>query len=297
MAIYNANGTALVSAHELDGDFVTVAYDVDGESVFSTTVDYKDYSFSQVWASKGISSTQGFDIYDGKVFWVSKSRNSSADANCYVWNLSDGSQALGSEYITVYSWHGNNLCFDFPKLYASSAYTANCYINTMSDDFATATLTMTLAFNDGSIDCDACLDEDDKTILWTLGHSASSAYTSAPFYISKWDLDDLTDNGDGTYTPNLLQKVELPQPACFYFQGCKMHDGLLWFASGYAGSSSQAYVYAVNPDTGSYVYTIDCATTTEPEGVAWVEDNDVYGGYALYVGFAGMMLRKYEFAE
>lgn len=296
MAIYKSNGLPLTSAHELDGDSVIAVYDAEGTIVFSPSVNYKDYSFTQKWASKGISSTQGFDVYDGKVFWVSKSGNSSADSNCYVWNLSDGSQALDTPYITIYSWHGNNLCFNFPELYASSAYTPNCYINTLSDDFTTATLTKTLALNDGSIDCDACLDESDKTILWTLGHTANSSNPNAPFYISKWDLEHLTDNGNGTYTPQLLQKVELPQPVCFYFQGCKMHDGLIWFASGYAGSSTQAYVYAVNPNIGSYVYTIDCETTSEPEGVAWVSDNSVAGGYALYVGFAGMALRKYIFS-
>lgn len=296
MAIYDYESNQLNSAFDIDGEALTNAYDVEGNVVFNGGMpDYSNYSYTQKWASKGISNTQGFDIYDDKVFWVSKSGNASIPANCYVWNLSDGSQALDTAYITVYSGHGNNLSFDFPTLYATSAYTPSAYVNTMTDEFV-ATLTRTLVFDDGCTDCDACIDETDKTILWTLGHTASSSDTSAPFYISKWDLTDLTDNGDSTYTPTCLQTVEVAQPSnSYFFQGCRFHDGLLWFANGYSGSSTNAYVFAVNPTTGEYVYTINCNTMTEPEGVAWVSDASVVGGYALYVGFQGMMLRKYTF--
>lgn len=295
MAVCDVRGKALQSVYSQYGESISDAFDVYGEKVFQSGVDYTKYSFTQKWRSKGIGNTQGFDIYDGKVFWVSKSGDSTVPADCYVWNLSDGSQALSTPYITIYSGHGNNLSFDFPTIYASPAYPpSRVFVNTMDSDF-NATLTKKLVFNDGSTDCDACIDEFDKTILWTLGHTGNHTQTSAPFYISKWDLTSLTDNGDGTFTPALIQKVSTPQPICYYFQGCRMHDGMLWFASGYAGTDSDAYVYAVNPSTGERLYTIDCETTAEPEGLAWVEDSSAPGGYALYVGFGGMMLRKYTF--
>ena len=300
MAIYDVEGNSIESIYDAEGTSIETAYDVNGNIVFNggvtPTVDYSSYSYIQKWGSKSIGSTQGFDIYDNKVFWVSKSGNSSIDANCYVWNLSDGSQALSTPYITVYSGHGNNLCFDFPTLYATSAYTPHVYVSTMTNEFVD-TLTKTLYINDGCIDCDACIDETDKTILWTLGHTASASDRSAPYIISKWDLTQQTENGDGTFTPRLIRSVFAAQPEnSFYFQGCKFHDGMLWFANGYAGTSTGAYVFAVNPRTGAYLYTIDCETTAEPEGVAWVADSDVAGGYALYVGFQLMELRKYTFA-
>ena len=296
MSIYNVSGSALASAYGVNGSSIAIAYNISGERIFpSGVIDYTDYSYTQKWSSKGINNAQGFDIYDGKVFWISKSGNNSVPANCYVWNLSDGSQALDTAYITVYSGHGNNLSFDFPLLYATPAYPPSlAYVNTMSNSFA-ATLTKTLTFNDGSSDCDACIDEVDKTVLWTLGHTANSSDHSAPFYISKWDLTDLTDNGDGTFTPHLIQTVSTPQPASYFFQGCRFHDGMLWYASGYSGSSTRAYVYAIDPNTGTLLYTIDCNTTAEPEGIAWVVDESAPYGYALYVGFQGMALRKYTF--
>lgn len=302
MAIYDLEGNALSKLYNLNGEALSEAYDLNGNLLWTDTQpqpqepDYSNYSYFEQWASKGIRNTQGFDIYDGKVFWVSKQGNSSIPADCYVFALFNGSQALSKPTITIYSGHGNNLCFDFPLLYADSAYTPHVYINRIANDFLSATLEKTLYISDGSIDCDACIDETDKTILWTLGHTASPSDTSAPFLISKWDLTELTDNGDGTYTPSLLQTVETPRPEnSGYYQGCKFHDGVLWYANGYAGTSTQALIFGVDPDTGEVLHTIDCQTTAELEGVAWVEDENAVGGYALYVGFAGMALRKYTF--
>ena len=302
MYVYSLNGVSINDLYSINGIGLPSAYDENGNLVFnggspSYLVDYSDYEYSQKWASKGIASTQGFDIYDDKVFWVSKSGNGSIPANCYVWNLADGSQALDDAYVTIYSGHGNNLCFDFPILYATSAYTPHVYLNSVTNDFEFS-LIKTLYINDGCIDCDACIDENDNEILWTLGHTAPSSDTSAPYYISKWDLTQLTDNGDGTFTPRKIKTIETPQPVnSFYFQGVKSHDGLLWYANGYSGSGTGAYVYGVDPDTGTVVFTINCETTAEPEGVAWVEDENASGGYALYVGFQGMMLRKYTFSS
>lgn len=296
MAIYDISGTQLSNFRDINGELKSNAYDVNGNVIMTQSVDYTQYTFTQKWASKGISDTQGFDIYDGKVFWVSKNGNSTIPANCYVWNLSDGTQALDSAYITIQSGHGNNLDFgDYPTVYASTAYNPSVvYVNTLSSDYV-ATLTQTLTVDaDESWNCDACLDETDKNILWTLAHTAGSSDLSAPFLISKWDLTNLTDNGDGTYSPELLQSISIPQPSSsFYFQGVKMHDGLMWYANGYGGQ--HVYIRAVNPNTGVEVYTIDCETTSEPEGLAWVADESAGGGYALYVGFQRMLLRKYTF--
>lgn len=295
MSVYDKSGQTLSSVYSLSAS-IYKAYNIDGEVVFpDSTPDYSDYSYIQVWGSKDILA-QGFDIYDDKVFWVSKSGDETVPSDCYMWNLSDGSQALDTPYITIYSGHGNNIAFDFPLLYASPAYPpSRAYVNTMSESFV-ATLTKTLTFNDGSTDCDCCLDDTNTRYMWTLGHTANSSDRSAPFRISKWDLDDLTDNGDGTYTPSLIQSVMIAQPAnTYFFHGCRFHDGILWFMNGYSGSSTGCYVYGVNPTTGEYVYTIDCNTTAEPEGLAWYPDASAVGGYALYVGLAGGVLRKYTF--
>lgn len=283
--IYSKNGNSLNVAYNKDGSELDSAFDINGIQIYGDgTVDYDDYSFTQVW-SKTVSPAQGFDIYDRKVFWVSKSGNDTVPADCYVWNLGDGSQALESAYVTIYSGHGNNLAFDYPKVYASPAYNpSTVYVNTINADY-NFTLTQTLTFGN-LYDIDACLDEDDNSILWGLSHDG----VGTNLVVTKWDLSDLTDNGDGTYTPQLLQSVNTPRPSGNYMQGTRIHDGMLWFACG--SGSQRAYVYAIDPNTGEVMHTIDLQTNTEPEGLAWVLEN---GRYVLYVGFQGMMMRRYTF--
>lgn len=298
-SVYNKNGLELAYAYDKSGNVIHIAGDA---PIPEPSPDYSSYSYVQKWASKGISSTQGFGIYDGKVFWISKSGDSTIDSKCYIFNLSDGSQALASAYITAYTGHGNSISMDFPKMYSATAYSGGkVHISTFSNDYSTNVLDKTLVLPTATGDvtpygCDCCLDEIDKTILWSNHHTVPLTDRDTPGKIRKWDLTSLTDNGDGTYTPLLLADVPLAQPANSpYFQGCFMHDGILWYANGYSGTSSGAYVFGVNPNTGEYLYTIDCETTAEPEGVAWVEDSDAVGGYAMYVGFQGMALRKYTF--
>lgn len=299
MSVYSKNGNALNHVYRKDGSELAHAYDKSGNVIFSSDIpepDYSKYSYIQKWASKGVNNTQGFDIYGGKVYWISKSGDSSIPANCYVWDLVDGSQAFASQPITIYSGHGNSLDIVYPKAYAGTAYSpATAYENMLSSDGQAFTLSKKLDLSeDSTYGHDVCVDEDDTSILWSLAHTGAIG-TDAPYKLSKWNLTELTDNGDGTHSPRLIKSVTTPKPSAEYFQGMTMHDGLIWYASGYAGTSTDAYVYAVNPATGAVVYTIDCDTTAEPEGVAWVPDSEAVGGYAMYVGFQGMMLRKYTF--
>lgn len=287
--IYDIQGNTLVSAFNRNGNSLDSAYDIDGNQIFGSGVDYSKYSFTQKWASKGLTA-QGFDIYDGKVFWVSRSGDGDIPSRCYVWNLSDGSQAFSAPYVTIYSGHGNNVAFDYPKVYCSPAYPpSRVFENDVSADLQTFTLNKTLTFNDGTADLDCCIDENDKTIMWTIGHISGASTT---WIVSKWDLSDLTDNGDETYTPKLLHTNTTAQPTSNrYFQGIRHHDDMLWYNSG-AGGSTEAIVYAIDPLTGERKYLIHTDTNIEPEGLAWVEEN---GEYVLYVGFQGMMMRRYTF--
>lgn len=283
--IYGINGNAINNAYDVDGIGLNKAYDVDGNIVFTQgSVNYDNYSYTQKWGSKGITPAQGFDIYDGKVFWVKKSGDSTIPADCYVWNLSDGSQALDSAYITIYSGHGNNLAFNYPLVYCSPAYNpAKVYVNTF--DGNTFSLDKTFSFST-LYDIDSCLDENDTSILWGLSHDG----IGTELVITKWNLSNLTLNGDGTYTPELLNSVNMTRPSGNYMQGTRFHDSMLWFGCG--DGTQRAYVYAVDPYSGVIKHSIDMQVNTEPEGVAWQYEN---GEYVLYVGFQGMMMRRYVF--
>lgn len=308
MAIYDYESNQLNSAFDIDGNTLTNAFDVDGDLVFNGGMpDYSNYSFTQKWASKGISSTQGFDIYDGKIFWVAKSGNASVDNAMYVFNLSDGSNALNTSYMTAYGGHANNVTFSdqfydeedvYPLVLMSTAYSDSpAYLNRISNEYV-ATLQVQYKFpvveniiNGGF---DVCYGEtNDVAYTASVFGSNSDASLGTHICIAKWDMTDLTDNGDGTYTPAFISSVNCDWH--YWKQGIKYHDGLIWLSSGYP--NYRAYVYAIDPSTGQTMYTIDCNTTTEIEGAVFYPDAEAVGGYALYVGFQGMMLRKYTFGN
>lgn len=296
--IFDINGSELFNAFAKDASPLDYAFDVTGNIVFepdAEQLDYTQYSYTEVWGEKNIPASQGFDIYDGKVFWVAKMGNDSIPANCYVWNLSDGSQAFSDPYVTIYSGHGNNLSFHPPHVYISHAYpyptASSVYINNVSDDLQTFTLEKTLTFNDGTEDLDCCLDEYNLNRLWTLGHISEESTT---WIVSKWNLANLTINGDGTYTPELLQTAYTAQPETNRnFQGIRHHDGMIWYCNG--NGAQRAHVYAINPTTGERLYEIDLETNAEPEGLVWRREQNAPGGWALYVGFQRMALRRYTF--
>lgn len=285
MAVYDANGNQLNAVYDAEGNSLDYAYDADGALIFSKEkhIDYTNYTYTTEWNSKGITA-QGFDIYASKLYWASVGNNNdSIPAKCYVWNINDGSQAFTDPYITIYGGHCNNLAFAYPYMYASTGYNpATVYVNRVVNDHL-FTLDKTLTFP-SLYDIDACIDEYDKSIMWAISHDG----IGTELVVSKWNLSELTDNGNGTYTPQELHRVNIPRPSGNYMQGTRMHDGLLWYGCG--NGTQRAYVYAVNPITGESMYTIDLETNTEPECVLWIGDN-------LYVGFQGMMLRKYTFGE
>lgn len=303
MPIYDADGTQLDAFYDSDGSELNYAYDAEGNTIYTKgdqpepitpSVDYTTYTYSQVWASKSITS-QDFTLYDGKVLWASKSGNASVPADCYIFDLATGDQIKKT---TIYSGHANSISVDFPILYASTGYTPPLvYINELTSDF-TATLVKTLYINDGCTVLDCCIDETDKTILWTHGKGGSSAETDI---VSKWDLTTLTDNGDDTYTPRLIHSVRTPKPETLfdqetmYFQGCTFHDGMLWYPTWYSGVTGR--IVAVNPSNGNVEYIISTGTTTEVEGVEFYPDAQAEGGYVMYMGFQGMMMRRYSFAR
>lgn len=290
MPIYDVLGNSVSSFYDKSSTKKGKAYDKDGIVVYESPVDYSSYKWTSQWGGKGISVPQGLDIYDEKVFWIRASGNTKT-AQMYIFDLSSGTQL---NIVNADTYHGNSISIRYPLLYAGSAYNpSRIYVNRMSADYS-AELEYTLLITDGTRDCNVCIGPEDDDVVWTLGHTADSSDLSAPFYISKWSLVNMTNNGDGTYTPELIHTTPTPQPSnSFYFQDSKIHDGLLWYASG--NGSSRAYIYGVNPINGDVEHTIDLETINEPEGIAFYPDENAYGGYALYVGFTGMSLRKYVF--
>lgn len=272
------------------------------------TPDYSKYNYIEKWESKGVGSTQGFDIFDDKVFWVSKSGNGSSDNKMYIFNLSDGSYALGGDrpYITAYGGHGNCVTFsneyyeagdNIPLVMMSTAYENPVYLNRINNEYqASIVMRYVIPLLDGVVNegFDICYsDIEEIAYVVSVFGSNSDSSLGTHICIAKFNLADLTDNGDGTYTPSLISSIQSPWH--YWKQGIKYHDGLIWLSSGY--TNLRGYVYGIDPNTGEVKYTIDTQSNIEIEGAVWYPDENAVGGYALYIGFQGMLLRKYTFQE
>lgn len=303
--IYDINGNLITTPYGLDGVALSQAYDINGSIVHSTgelRPDYNKYSYTQVWATKGKSPAQGFDILNDKVYWALKSGNTTPDTALYIFNL-DGTSAVSGESVTVYGGHANNVTFshqytdedNLPLVLMSTAYDNPVYLNRIDNDNNAAIIRKyTIPMIDGIVNkgFDMCYgDTDDTAYTASVFGSNGDASLGTHICIAKWDMANLTVNDDGTYTPSFVSSAETAWH--YWKQGIKYHDGLIWLASGYPNYN--AYVYGIDPASGETIATINCNTTTEIEGAVWYPDASAIGGYALYVGFQGMSLRKYVF--
>ena len=136
----------------------------------------------------------------------------------------------------------------------------------------------------------ACCDFEND-IIYMVGYSEQNYQTddggANKTVISKWDMSNLTNNGDSTYTPSFISSYE--REFIRIMQGQQFFDGMLWISSG--GTNIHGYVYALKADDGTLLYTVDTNTTTEVEGIAFISYNE------MVFGLQGGTYKKVTFAE
>lgn len=286
MGIYNLDGNAINEIYNIDSARLNTAYNTNGEIVYrkSGGVDYDVYTISS-FLTINISNSQGFDVYNNTMFQFRATGSTIADI-MNVYNITNGSAIATG--VAVDSDHGDSASFSeefynvsdaFPLLYVTSdTNPALVYVNRVTT--SSASLIRTLAFpiaQAGYYAAAACDFKNDT--IYMVGYTEQKYLTddggANKTLISKWDLSDLTNNGDGTYTPRFITSITRDFIYCT--QGQQFHDGMIWAASGYTNHAG--YIYAVNPTTGSIEHTIGLNTTTEVEGLAWLDDNSIVVGY------------------
>lgn len=128
-------------------------------------------------------------------------------------------------------------------------------------------------------------------ILYTYAHT-STPYTTATDYmiIAKFDLTNLTDNGDGTHTPAYIEQIRSPYLGIF--QGHKYYNGRLYVCCDTSDNSHK--IATLDAGTGELRGLIDVTQirNTELEGICYqiVNDNiDWYyndGAYMFKLDFS-----------
>ena len=269
--IYDKNGSELLEAFSVDETSIEYAFSVDGTEVFSSAVDYNSFTENLLYNIK--IGTQGTGVFNGYVFQVI-----SNTYNMNVYKYDDGS-LIASNIGGTYG-HGDSINFSneyynendpFPLLY-SSADNPNCiYVNRISSMWS-ASLVRTLSFDTAVAGYYMAGVVDKRhNILHTTGYTNQNYLTddsgTNKVKCCKWDLNNLTQNQDSSYTPQLLDTWTVDFLYCL--QGGDFSNGIMWWGSGYA-SGSTMHIYGIDVSSKNLACTLTLADTYEPEGLAWI---------------------------
>lgn len=264
-----------------DAVSATPAYYYEGEII---DVKKHGYNVSSLYAVPTKPSDtdyqQGFAVFDGVLFQLY--------ANDYVIlaNFSDGSIIAT---LPITSSHGDTIDFsneyydpddEFPLAYIT-ADTTPAVVYVVRITRSATTLIRTIYFADTAKTgyyAGHCLDAD-TNILYTVGYAANS-YSDATgnkMIVSVWDCNNLTDNGDDTYTPAFIRSFYLPFLTTI--QGQRFFNNRLWLLSS-ATSNVSTIIYGVAPELEKIVTTLSSFPSqiknVECEGIEFVLDNDRY---------------------
>ena len=128
------------------------------------------------------------------------------------------------------------------------------------------------------------IDADHNT-LYAYGYSINSnqAVSGNSMKLIKADLSNLTDNGDGTYTPKILSSVENPYVGVT--QGRKFFGGNLYVGFSNNGTPHNARLVAIDATSGDVKTDVSMSgvTTSENEGVCYqIVDSEIIWYYSDY---------------
>lgn len=297
MAIYNTQKEQIGAAYSSEKTAISVAYDSEKNIVFSSgdeptgRPNYNSFSVSPALA---INGGQGFDVYNGYLFMVA------GNGTTQVVDMETG-ETLTTVSITV--GHGNSVSFsdefyspgdEFPLLYISKDQGDPCdvYIYRVTrneNNVFSFDLVKTIRFSLDQVGyyANAAFDTENR-VLYMLAYTENAFTQVSEMQITAWDMTTLTENEDGTFTPEYISKITLDY-AIWMRAGQQFKDGMIWTGSGYDG-----YVYAIDPATGEKIHTYTRFAAGEYEGEAFINDFKMMVGYNntsleygfLYVDFA-----------
>jgi len=274
--VYDYEGNPYLVAYDINGDSLLTVYDINGSPI-ALKNDYSNYTFAELINKGPVGSDwiQGIAYYDGVIFQLGDNKFQTIDMETGEY-ITDGYATMAN------AGHGNSAQFSnefysnsdrFPLLYVSTNNQTPNYVRVyrMTDTTATLIKSYLLNTSEDGYFTDSCVDSENE-YLYTIGYLEENWQTQTAgnvLVLTKRDLNDLTDNGNGIYTAKLLSRMELSYWE-YAAQGCCFYDDYIWMTFG--GGSSPNNIYAIDPETGVKAYTVTIPNNREPEGLAWVLD-------------------------
>lgn len=306
MSIYNLIGDEITSAYDSEKTSLSGVFDIDGNYIplsdpTPIPLDYSTYTTTDLFTYVA-NGFNGFDVYDGIIFQLM------ANDRLYMFNLSTGSAIQTS--IVIKSDHGDSASFSkerflptdpYPLFYVTSdTNPAKVYINRIVNNETALIKTLSFPLDKAGYYAAHAYDEDNQ-IMYMVGYTEQN-FTSDDggnnkTLVSKWDMTQLTNNGNGTFTPTFVSSYE--RAFIYVMQGQQFFDGYIWISSGYNDGGNQ-YVYAMNPTDGTIEHTITLDDHIEIEGLAWVYDESENKYWMLIGqqnGAHGINYSRIEFAS
>ena len=302
MGIFDYEGQNIVHGYDYSGVLLMKAYNINGIEVHSEgsvppSVDYNSYSISNFltinYSDSHLTSHQGFAIYGREIFqlfWTYEGEN-----NLYVVDIDDCS--IEKSYI-VKAEHGDSASFSdefqnnadpYPLLYITSDLNpCLIYANRITSNSTELIRTYYFPLDKTGYYAALALDYSNRR-MYLLGYTyqdyRSDRSGTNKTIVSVWDMDNTSENQDGTLTPRFIESFELTFLICM--QGMDFHDGLIWVA--YTNFSNN-WICAINPVTKAIEHTISVSDTGEIEGCGFLSDTELiyymFGGTYKKITFA-----------
>lgn len=239
--------------------------------------------------TQGEFTPQGMSYSNGVVFKCWK------NDLIQLYNFSDGTKI--AEY-SITSEHGD--CMDFSNEYYESGdefplayFTSDTsplkvYVNRLTRSSGTLIRTLLFPIENAGYYAGHAIDAENNRIV-TLGYSENDFETDADganvMICSVWDLNELTQNEDTTYTPKLLKTFNLPFIICTQDQ-CYYNNKFFVISSNWRNTNTIIYVIDIGEESVVSKFDNVPYQTWETEGIFWVDDN-------MFVNANG--ITKYEF--
>lgn len=118
---------------------------------------------------------------------------------------------------------------EFHLLYVASYNNPETAVYRINRESCTLIKKYVIPVSDAGYCQESAIDKDEN-IIWTIAHKNNSYESGGGLILSSWDIQNATDNGNGTFTPALNNKVEMHWIP--YLQFIQPFNGLLFVGFG-----------------------------------------------------------------